>query len=123
MTLDEAIDQVAASPEFRRLKKERDKVVNFYVGLVMKEYQSYNPQMVRRAVERHVDGVMMLLPTFEFEPHQYVIVTAHGLNYSARVCGCILRSHGRCMYEVEYAADGELKRGEFYGDQLKACPP
>lgn len=58
---------------------------------------------------------------FVYLPLQFVKVTAFDLGYPGRVTQCVLRPHGRMLYEVEYAADGELKVREFEADQLKAA--
>jgi hypothetical protein len=58
---------------------------------------------------------------FAFEPLQYVRVVVFGLGYRGRVTQCILRPLGRMIYEVEYAADGDLHVREFNGDELEAA--
>jgi hypothetical protein len=58
---------------------------------------------------------------FAFEPRQHVRVVAFGLGYPGRVTQCVLRPLGRMIYEVEYAADGDLHVREFDGDELEAA--
>lgn len=62
---------------------------------------------------------MTIPAVFEFAPHDYVTVTLFGIGYKGRVQRCIL-DDGVSKYDVQYADDrGELKRGEFYADELK----
>ena len=57
---------------------------------------------------------------FQFQPLQTVTVTAFGLGYLGRICQCVLRANDRIVYEVDYAAEGEIRRGEFFADELEA---
>lgn len=57
---------------------------------------------------------------FKFAPHQYVTVHAHGLDFSARVIRCVHTGGLQNAYDCDYAANAEVKRGEFYEDELVA---
>ena len=59
--------------------------------------------------------------TFQFSPLQYVKVSLYGLQYDGRVIRCIHESGG-ILYDVDYAHNGELRRREFYEDELSALP-
>jgi len=63
----------------------------------------------------------MTAPRFAFQPLDHVRITAYALGYMGRVSQCVLRPHDRMLYEVEYAANGEIKRGEFNADELEAA--
>ena len=58
----------------------------------------------------------------QFIPREYVTVTLHGLNYPGRVQQCVVRHGWTIVYDVEYIVNGELKRGEFFGDELTYAP-
>ena len=60
-------------------------------------------------------------PDFAFAPAQHVIIAAFDLRYPGRVSRCIWQAGDRTLYEVEYAAQGDIKRGEFVADELSAA--
>jgi hypothetical protein len=54
---------------------------------------------------------------FVYRPLEKVYVSAYGLNYAGTVIRCVWEE-GTVLYDVEYCADGEIKRREFYANQL-----
>lgn len=56
---------------------------------------------------------------FAFSPTQRVRLCAYGLGYPGRVLSCLLHPHNRLIYDVEYAANGEIRRGHFSADELE----
>lgn len=55
--------------------------------------------------------------TFKYKPLDSVCITAYELRCRGRVMCCI-HDRGGEKYEVEYALNGEIKRREFYEDEL-----
>lgn len=51
-----AIEAVCISPEFKKLRKERAKLVSYLVGQTLKLMPRANPLLVRRAVEGKIDA-------------------------------------------------------------------
>ena len=62
-----------------------------------------------------------LRKSFKFFPLQFVTITLYGLEYRGRVVRCIFDG-AFIMYDVDYAANGELKRREFYEDEIGRIP-
>lgn len=56
---------------------------------------------------------------FKFMPLDMVWVRAYGLNYRGRVLGCHLGVNDMQSFNVEYAADGDIKTGFFRADELE----
>lgn len=56
----------------------------------------------------------------KFKPLDYVKVTLYGLNFHGRVIRVIWEHPMTVMYDVDYVCEGQLKRREFYGDELEA---
>lgn len=54
---------------------------------------------------------------FKYQPLTYVRVTLFGLDYQGRVIRCIFDG-GQAMYDVDFAINGELRRREFYEDEI-----
>jgi hypothetical protein len=59
------------------------------------------------------------MPDFKFFPLDHVKIVAFGLNYPGRIAQCCWQPDNGIVYDVEYAADGEIKRREFYADELE----
>lgn len=56
---------------------------------------------------------------FAYQPNQYVRVKLFGLNYCGRIVRCI-RDADSNMYSVQYAKEGDIRRDEFYEDEIEA---
>jgi Asp-tRNA(Asn)/Glu-tRNA(Gln) amidotransferase B subunit len=56
MTLDDACLEVSQTPEFRKLQKDRAKLINYLMGQTMKRFPNYNPAMVRKEIARQIDA-------------------------------------------------------------------
>lgn len=54
---------------------------------------------------------------FVFKPLEKVRVSAYGLDYLGVIIRCIWED-GAILYDVEYCSNGEIKRREFYAEQL-----
>ena len=55
---------------------------------------------------------------FKFDYCDFVTINIFGLDCEGRVCRCVYDA-GDKIYDVHYAINGELKRGEFYEDELE----
>lgn len=54
---------------------------------------------------------------FDYKPLEKVRISAYGLDYLGVVIRCIWED-GASIYDVEYCCDGDIKRREFYANQL-----
>ena len=61
---------------------------------------------------------------FRYAYGEYVIIKVFGLNCEGRVVR-LISDAGENIYDVQYAINGELKRAEFYEDELEEirCRP
>lgn len=57
---------------------------------------------------------------FKFAPLQYVKVHHFDLHCDGRIIRCIQDVGGPCIYSVDYCIDGQIKRQEFFEDELTA---
>ena len=55
--------------------------------------------------------------SFSYSLHDEVVVEPKHLRYYGRVTRCIWDGYEK-IYEVEYIADGDIKRREFYEHQI-----
>ncbi len=60
----------------------------------------------------------LFIREFAFKPKESVKIIAYGLHYDGLIIRCIWEQ-GDEMYDVEYNADGEIRRREFYKEQLR----
>lgn len=58
---------------------------------------------------------------FKFQPLEYIIIHHFDLHCDGRIIRCIHEA-GPNLYSVDYCLNGEIKRGEFYEDELTARP-
>jgi len=54
---------------------------------------------------------------FKFSPQDYVHISI--LDCRGRVTRCLIEAGPMNIYSVDYAMNGELKRNEFYEDELE----
>lgn len=57
----------------------------------------------------------------KFKPLDFVRITLYGLHFHGRVIRVIWESPMTIMYDVDYVCEGQLKRREFYADELEAA--
>ena len=54
---------------------------------------------------------------FKFQPMQHIKIHVYDLNFSGRIVRCI-KEQGCTIYDIQYVFEGQLKRAEFFEDEV-----